>query len=118
MKTALLSALALVFCIVTGEASADRIRLSCDSSGGKSRVELEIDNGIVLKDGVSEPNVINLTVNDYYVSYFVNNLSVGGLLEKYEIDLRTNKLSWTGRKFEFFEAATASCRRENPFLRN
>ena len=118
MKTALVSALALVFCIAAGEANADRIRMFCGSKDGKNLVELEIDNGIVLKDGVSEPHVINLTVNDYYVSFFLDNLSVGGLLEKYEIDLRTNKLSWTGRKFEFFEAATVLCIRGNPFIRN
>ena len=81
-------------------------------------MELEIDNGIVLRNGVSQRNVIDLAAVDGHVSFYVDNLAVGGLLESYAIDLRTGTLSWTARKFEFSEAATASCQEENSFLRN
>ncbi|MGO9483366.1 MAG: hypothetical protein ACLPX9_02110 [Rhodomicrobium sp.] len=118
MKIALLTAFAVALCVLTGEASADRIRLSCEGPGGKNKIELEIDNGVVLKNKVFEPNVINLTVNEHYISYFVDNLAAGGLLEKYVIDLQDYKLNWTGRKFEFVEAATGNCTKESNFLRN
>ncbi len=118
MKSALWPGVAVALCVLAGEANADRIRLSCEKLAGKSAVELVIDNGIVLHNGVSEPNAINLTVDDYHISYFIDNINVGGLLEKYEIDLQTNMLNWSGRKFEFYETASARCERKDPFLRN
>jgi hypothetical protein len=118
MKSALLFAVAIAACVPVGEASAERILLGCEGISGKKPLYIEVDNGIVLHNGVAEQNAINITADDYHISYFIDNIDIGGLMEKYEIDLQTNMLSWTGRKFEHYETASARCERKNPFLRN
>jgi hypothetical protein len=118
MKFALWLGVAIAACVSAGEASAERILLGCEGISGKRPLEIEVDNGVVIHNGAAEQNAINITVDDYHISYFIDNINIGGLMEKYEVDLQTNILSWTGRKFEYYEAASARCERKNPFLRN
>jgi hypothetical protein len=111
----LFTVLSVIGAVLSSQAHAQRIALSCQESQGDKRLEIEIDNGNVKKNGLLERNVIALNANNYFISYFVDNVSSGGFLEKYVIDRQTGSLTWTFRRFDFFESGTALCKATDGF---
>ncbi|MGO9171676.1 MAG: hypothetical protein ACLP7P_06890 [Rhodomicrobium sp.] len=111
MRTASLFALIILSVVHIGTAKAERINLSCQGQAGIKQINLEINDGNVKMDGILQSNVVNLTVNSYYISFYVDNISSGGYLESYSIDLHTNVLNWTFRRFNFEDSGMAVCER-------
>ena len=111
MRTAFLFALAILSVVRIATAKAERISLSCKGQAGIKQIYLEINDGNVKRDGMIQSNVINLTVNSHYISFYVDNISNGGYFESYSIDLHTNVLNWTFRRFNFEDSGMAVCER-------